>query len=106
VFDLTAFTSALPVADWDGPGWWIVFAPLGWFLVIATFIVLLRVFVFRGGGWGGPGGPRYGGRLSAAEVLERRFAEGELSAAEYRERRAVLEDSPPSGEEIPREDHS
>jgi putative membrane protein len=101
MFDLTALTSALPLADWDGPGWWIVFAPLGWFLVIATFVVLLRVFVFRGGRWGpgwggGPGGPRSGGRMSAAEVLERRFAEGELTAEEYRERRAVLHESPPS----------
>jgi uncharacterized membrane protein len=34
--------------------------------------------------------------MSAAEVLERRFAEGELTAEEYRERRAVLEDSRPS----------
>jgi putative membrane protein len=102
MFDLIALASATLLADSDGPGWWIVFAPLGWFLVIATFIVLLRVFVFRGGRWGagwggGSGGPRYRGRMSAAEVLERRFAEGELSAEEYRERRAVLEHSPPSG---------
>jgi putative membrane protein len=101
MFDLTALISALPLADSDGPGWWIVFAPLGWLLVIATFVVLLRVFVFRGGRWGpgwggGPGGPPHRGRMSAAEVLERRFAEGELTAEEYRERRAVLEDSRPS----------
>ena len=32
--------------------------------------------------------------MSAGEILERRFAEGELSAAEYRERRNVLEDEP------------
>jgi putative membrane protein len=102
MFDLTMLTSTPPLADWDGPGWWIVFVPLGWFLVILALALLFRVFLFRRGGWGpgwgaGPGGPRYGGRMSAAEVLERRFAEGELTADEYRERRAVLEDSPPSG---------
>jgi putative membrane protein len=100
--DLFALTSALPLADSDGPGWWIVFVPLGWILVIATLFVFLRLFVFRrrrwGAGWGcGPGGSRYGGPTSAAEVLERRFAEGELSADEYRERRAVLENPPISG---------
>jgi putative membrane protein len=105
MFDLTTLTSALPLADSDGPGWWIVFAPLGWLLVVGTVFVLLRVFVFRRGRWGagwgcGPGGPRSGGPTSAAEILERRFAEGELSADDYRERRAVLGDSPisPSAE--------
>jgi putative membrane protein len=102
MFDLTTLASAPPLADWDGPGWWIVFVPLGWFLVILALVLLFRVFLFRRGGWepgwgGGSGGPRYGGRMSAEEVLERRFAEGELTADEYRERRAILEDSPPSG---------
>jgi putative membrane protein len=102
MFDLSTLMTAPILADWDGPGWWIVFVPLGWFLAIAALFFLFRLFVFRRGGWGpdwgsGPGGPRNGGRMSAAEILERRFAEGELSADEYRERRAVLEDSPPSG---------
>jgi hypothetical protein len=35
--------------------------------------------------------------MSAADVLERRFAEGELSADEYRERRAVLTEQPHPG---------
>src|SRR5262245_45639051 len=101
MFDLATLTTALPVADSDGPGWWIVFAPIGWLLVIGTLFILVRLFVFRRGrlgtGWGcGPGGPRYGGPTSAAEILERRFAEGELSADDYRERRAVLRDSPTS----------
>ncbi len=102
MFDLTTLTSPLALADSDGPGWWIVFAPLGWLLVIGTLFVVLRLFLFRGGRWGagwgcGPGGGRYGGRMSAADVLERRFAEGELSADDYRERRAILQDSPASG---------
>jgi putative membrane protein len=98
MFDFSTLLSAPPLAD--GPGWWIVFAPLGWFLVIVGVFLLFRFLVFRrglrAGGWGCvPGGPRSEARLSAAEVLERRFAEGELSADEYRERRSVLTEEPP-----------
>jgi putative membrane protein len=100
MFDLSTLLTAPVLADWDGPGWWIVFVPLGWFLVIVALVLLFRVFLFRGGLWGpgwggGPGGPRSEGRMSAADVLERRFAEGELSADEYRERRAVLTEQHP-----------
>jgi uncharacterized membrane protein len=35
--------------------------------------------------------------VSATENLDRRFAEGELSAEEYRDRRKVLADGPASG---------
>jgi putative membrane protein len=94
MFDPVALISAPPIAD-DGPGWWIFFAPLAWFLLIATLIVFLRAFVFRRRGWAGswgcgPGGGRYGGPTGAAEILERRFAAGDLTEEEYRERRAVL----------------
>jgi len=77
----------IPIAHWngDGPGWWIVFAPLLWILVITGIIFLVR---------GRRGGPPWGGRSreTGIDVLERRFAEGELSLEQYRERRAVLED--------------
>ena len=80
----TLATSALPLADhdWD-PGPWIVFVPLLWIAVIATVVWL---FCGRGRrGWGPPrGGP------SATEVLDRRFAEGEISAEEYRDRRNTM----------------
>jgi putative membrane protein len=68
----------------DGPGWWIVFFPLFWLFVIGVV-----VFVLRGTGRWGPRGPHVP-RESAIEVLDRRFAQGELSLEEYRERRAVL----------------
>jgi putative membrane protein len=102
MLDLGTLLTAPVLADWDGPGWWIVFVPLSWFLVIVALIFLVRVFVFRGGRWGpgwggGPGGPRPEGGVSATDVLERRFAEGELSADEYRERLAVLAERPPPG---------
>jgi putative membrane protein len=79
--------SLVPIADWDGhgPGWWIVFVPLLWLAVIVGV-----VYLFRGRGRGGPWASR--GRETGIEVLERRFAEGELSLEQYRERRSVLEE--------------
>jgi putative membrane protein len=80
------------LADWhhDGPGWWIVF-PLFWILVIVGIVFLLRAR----GPWGPP---RFAGhRETAIEVLERRYAQGEIGVDEYRERRAVLERDDRSG---------
>jgi uncharacterized membrane protein len=48
------------------------------------------VLLVRGRGGGPPWAGR--GRETAIEVLERRYAEGELSLEQYRERRAVLEE--------------
>jgi putative membrane protein len=77
-------------ADWhhDGPGWWIVF-PLFWILVVIGIVFLLRAR----GPWGPP---RFAGpaRETALEVLERRYAQGEIGVDEYRERRAVLTGHP------------
>ena len=72
---LTAFAS----------GWWILSGPLFWLVLIVGIVFLLRA---RSGGspWTG------GGRETGIDVLERRFAEGELSLEEYRERRSVLEE--------------
>jgi putative membrane protein len=86
MFDLALFT---PLADWDGPGPWILLLPLFWFAVVFLFF-----FVFRRAGWGpgcGWGGPGRGWRqLDATDLLDRRFAEGEISAEEYRSRRSTL----------------
>jgi putative membrane protein len=68
----------------DGPGFWIVFVLLFWVFLIGAAIVLLRSV----GRWNLPGHDAR--RESAVDVLERRFAEGQLSVEEYRERRAVL----------------
>src|SRR5436305_1950924 len=60
------FVTAPVLADWNGPGWWVIFFPLGWFLVIAALILF-----FRRGRWGwacGPGGRGYGRLLSPTEV--------------------------------------
>ena len=90
---LGSLLTAPVLADWEGPGWWVIFFPLGWLLVIGVLI-----FFFRRGRWGWGCGRRYGRPMSAGDVLERRFAEGELSAEEFRERRAVLADEPSGGD--------
>jgi putative membrane protein len=73
-------------ADWhhDGPGWWIVFVPLFWILVLSGLFFVLR----SRGGWGPP--RAFAHHETALEVLERRYAQGEIDEDEYRKRRAVL----------------
>lgn len=68
-----------------GAGWWILSGPLLWLLLIVGIVFLVR---------GRDGRPSWtgGGRETGIDVLERRFAEGELSLEQYRERRSVLEE--------------
>jgi putative membrane protein len=64
-----------------GGGWWILPGPLFWLLLIVGIVLLVR---------SRNGRPPGGGRETAIDVLERRFAEGELTLEQYRERRSVL----------------
>ncbi|UVJ41570.1 SHOCT domain-containing protein [Arthrobacter sp. CJ23] len=77
-------------------GWmwlWGLFALIG-----IALLVVLAVRLFSGGGYGagGPQGP--GGqppfRSGARQILDERFAKGELTAEEYRERLRVLGEGP------------
>jgi putative membrane protein len=70
-----------------GPGWWILF-PIAWFLlfwgVIATVLVVgfrRRRAFFRPG-------------RSGESVLAERYARGEVTEQEYRDRLAVLREPP------------
>lgn len=85
----------VPLACWHhgGAGWWFLF-PLFWILVIVAIVFLLRRGRWSGSRHWGPGG--HARRETAAELLERRFAAGEISSEEYRERRSVL-DPPEKG---------
>ena len=78
------------IADmWDtdghmGGGWWIVMMfgmVVFWAAIILGIVLLAR---------GSFGGPRQDRPETTLEILERRFAEGAISADEYRERRDVL----------------
>ena len=71
------------MGDW-GAGWWILMVLMMvafWGLVILGIVWLVRSL---------SAGQRDRGETSAIELLDRRLASGEISPAEYRERRAVL----------------
>jgi putative membrane protein len=86
IVPISTLVGLIPMAHWDGdgPGWWFIFPPLFWLAVIVGIVLLLR------SRRGGP--PWRGGRETGIDVLERRYAEGELSLEQYRERRSVLEE--------------
>jgi putative membrane protein len=68
--------------DW-GPGpWWPIF-PLFWVLVWG--VLIFAVFRFRRGG-------RWHQGHSGENVLDERYARGEISVEEYRERLSVLKE--------------
>jgi putative membrane protein len=73
---------------WDGP--WYGFHWMWIFPVV--FLLLCAVFLFRGPGWlmhGGHG--RNHREESAREILDRRYAGGEISREEYQRMRKDLE---------------
>jgi putative membrane protein len=63
--------------DWDGGGWWVLW-PLFWIGVLATI------------GWLVYRRRRSHPHDSARQILAERFARGELSGDEYRQRLAEL----------------
>ncbi|MBS1888091.1 MAG: SHOCT domain-containing protein [Actinobacteria bacterium] len=93
---MSLLTALIPTADWHGPGWWVVLIPIGWFLFFFLIFFAFRRLGWWGCGWGAGYGPHHGrrgwgGPVDALEVLDRRFAEGEIDAEEYGSRRAALE---------------
>lgn len=87
----------VPLADFDGhmdggDGWWIVMVlgmVLFWALVIVGLVWIVRELA------GGARRPAADAPEPLA-LLDRRFAEGTISAEDYRERRAILESDRPS----------
>jgi putative membrane protein len=73
-----------------GGGWWIVMM-FGMVLFWAAVIVGIA-WLARGGSFAGPryDAPPGGGRETPLEILDRRFAEGAISAEDYRARREVI----------------
>ena len=70
----------------------------GWMWIFpAIFLVVCLVFLFtflsRGPGrwWANPDGPQRNTAESARDILDRRFAAGELNAAQYEEMKRVLD---------------
>jgi len=83
---------SIPVAYWGmhGGGWWILGAAVMMLCMGAMMWMMMR-------GMGGGSSQRSSApsetpdtTQSALEILERRFAEGEISVEEHRERREIL----------------
>jgi putative membrane protein len=72
---------------WDG-GWW-AFGMMLISLVFLALIVVGIVFVVRSFSEGGRTAPRPQGNR-ALDILDERFARGELDQKEYEERRRIL----------------
>ncbi|GAB7183373.1 hypothetical protein ATKI12_3204 [Kitasatospora sp. Ki12] len=81
------------LADWHGPGPWILLIPLVWIAVVFLVVVVLRRTAWRRRGYGCGFGYGHGAGPAAEHplaVLGRRYAEGDIDAEEYRAKRAVL----------------
>jgi putative membrane protein len=74
----------------DGMGWG------GWFVMtlivvlLVTLVVLAFLALFRGTGPSGDRGEQRRSRSSADQLLDERFARGEIDEEEYRRRRDAL----------------
>jgi len=73
---------------WDGP--WYGFH--GMWIFPLVFLIVLVLFLFRGPGWPMCGGYRRRDREETArEVLDRRYARGEINREDYQRMRKDLE---------------
>jgi len=81
------FAAVFPLAARDHWGWdrgpWIVLAVVTWAAIILAIIWLIRQT-------GATRDSEPGASPTATDILDRRFAEGAISADEYRERRETL----------------
>ena len=77
-----------------GFGWWFLFIPLFWILVIGLFIGFAarrrRYWAYGGYGPGAYGPWAASGAASAESVLSERYARGDIDEKEYRARLEVL----------------
>ncbi len=71
---------------WFG-GWWMML----WMVLFWAGLVLLVVWAVRAVSGEGQGASRAGG-TNALQILEERFARGEIDREEFEERRSILED--------------
>jgi putative membrane protein len=66
----------------DGPGPWLLIFPLFWLTALVVAVVWFRR----------RSGPFWRQPSTGRSVLDERFARGDITADEYRERRAVLKE--------------
>ncbi|MFP3465293.1 SHOCT domain-containing protein [Leifsonia sp. SIMBA_070] len=91
----TAAAAAPCVVAYGHPffGWWWIFIPIFWILVIALIFGFAgrrwrRAAAMRGNGY--PGWGPHGATRSAEQTLAQRYANGDIDEQEYRARLEVL----------------
>lgn len=84
---------------WDGMGWGMGWVWVFWLLLVVGTVVLVFVLVkastrgSAGSRQGGSAPPPTGtGPRPAREILDERYARGEIDTEEYQQRRRALED--------------
>jgi putative membrane protein len=60
-------------------------------LVVLVGVVVLLVYLFRGPGFGWRGDEPGGHRPTAREILDQRFARGEITKEQYEDMKRALE---------------
>lgn len=71
---------------WHDGGWGVVWMILSWALIVAIVVFVIRAFSQPSTGTGTSSRDR-----DALQILDERFARGEISEDEYRERKRVLQ---------------
>ncbi|MFE1176115.1 SHOCT domain-containing protein [Streptomyces sp. NPDC058773] len=82
---------------WDGGGWaWMAFMPLVWIALIGLVVWAVIRLAHGSSGTGAGAGVREGERReSSQEILDRRFASGEIDADAYLEAKKRLAEHQP-----------
>lgn len=71
---------------WHDGGWGVLWMIASWAFIVAVVVFAVRAF--------SPGSSDRSGRIDDPRaILDERFARGEISEDEYRERRRVLEEA-------------
>ena len=99
---MTTFISGSAIAQgygghpmgWEGPGWGWGHMIFGGFMMIAFWgaIILLVVLLVRWLSGGHAHGSPLPGHKTPLQILQERFAKGEIDKEEYEERRQLLSD--------------
>lgn len=74
---------------YDYPAYWFGFMPAPLVMLITIFLLIFAFVWLMRFSFGGPRHHRYRGQ-SALDVLDERFARGEIDRNEYEERRKIL----------------